>query len=67
MKLFQDVLREYRKSQGKTQAEMAKILNVKQQTYCNYERGKRKPDMDILIKMAEQFKISLDVLTGRYE
>lgn len=67
MKLLQDVLKEYRKSHGKTQEEMAEILHVSQQVYSNYECGKREPDLKTMIEIAEYYKISLDVLTGRYE
>lgn len=66
MTLLHNVLREYRKNRGKTQEEMAKLLNISQQAYANYETGKREPDIKTLIQLADYYQISLDILTGRY-
>lgn len=49
----------------KTQEEVAKDLNLEKQTYQNYELGKRKPNIEILKKMADYFDVSLDYLCDR--
>ena len=57
--------KEYRKKIDKTQSEIAKLLGVTMQTYQNYELGKRQPDYETLIKIANLFNASLDELFGR--
>lgn len=60
------VLKELRKESGKTQKQVAKELNITDRAYGNYETGIREPSIDILIDIADYYKISLDLLTGRY-
>ena len=57
--------KEYRKKIDKTQSEIAKLLGVTMQTYQNYELGKRQPDYETLIKIANLFNASLDDLFDR--
>ena len=54
-----------RKSLNKTQEEVAIDLKLTRATYANYEAGKTQPDLEILIKMADLFSVSLDYLCGR--
>ena len=51
---------------NRTQLEIADNIGVTQRAYSFYETGDREPDIDTLIKMAEYYKIPLDVLVGRY-
>ena len=55
-------LKELRKTQNKTQEEMAKELGIKKQNYQNYEIGRRNPNFETLIKIADYFKVSIDFL-----
>lgn len=55
-------LKEYRKRQKLTQAEVAKYLNTTHQTYNNYENGRYEPSIDMLIKLSELFHTSIDNL-----
>ena len=48
-----------------SQAELGRIVGVERSTICQYESGKRKPDIDSLNKMAEYFNVSVDFLIGR--
>ncbi len=48
-----------------SQAELGRIVGVERSTICQYETGKRKPDIDSLNKMAEYFNVSVDFLIGR--
>lgn len=58
-------LRLYRKADGKTQKEMAGILNISERAYQHYELNDREPPVSNLIIIADYFDISLDYLTGR--
>ena len=48
-----------------TQEELAVKLGVSSSAIGNYERETRQPDIDMLIKMADTFKVSIDELVGR--
>ena len=46
------------------QQDVADALGVSRPTYANYESGRRAPDIDTLIKLADVYGITLDELTG---
>lgn len=50
---------------GRSQAEIATILGLKQPTYASYEIGSREPSMQTLVKIADFYNVSLDTLFGR--
>lgn len=50
-----------------TQQEIADYIHKTKATYCRYEKGTLKPDIDTLILIADMYKVSLDYLTGRYK
>jgi transcriptional regulator with XRE-family HTH domain/methylmalonyl-CoA mutase cobalamin-binding subunit len=52
---------------GMTQKELAEKLNIGQTAIANYENGKRFPDENNLIKLADCFGVSIDNLIGRKE
>ena len=49
----------------KTQTEIAEYLNIKQTTYSKYELGKINVPIEMLIKIADYYDVSLDYLVGR--
>lgn len=51
-----------RKKYNLTQQELADRLNISRQAYSNYETNKREPEMSIVIRFAELFHVSLDML-----
>ncbi|MFQ6752248.1 MAG: helix-turn-helix domain-containing protein [Clostridia bacterium] len=55
----------YRKSLGLTQEKLANLLSGKKSLVSNYENGYSTPDINILIKLADIFQITLDELVGR--
>lgn len=55
-------IKELREKAGMTQKDLAKILNLKQNTISGYERGVREPDKETLKKMAEIFKVPIDYI-----
>jgi transcriptional regulator with XRE-family HTH domain len=50
-----------------TQVDLAKTINVKQETISAYESGKALPSADALIKIANYLNTSTDYLLGRIE
>ena len=60
------ILKELRKSHKFTQQQLADRINISQRAYSHYEKGQCEPDVSTLIKLAEIYDISLDILTGRY-
>ena len=48
-----------------TQKEVAKILNCAQQTYSKYELGKINIPIDVFIKLADYYDVTIDYLVGR--
>lgn len=54
-----------RNEKGFTQAELAKILGIAQNTLSYWEAGKSSPDSESLIKLAEALETSIDFLLGR--
>ena len=46
------------------QQDIAKMLGVSRSTYANYESGRRTPDIDLLMNLADIYGITLDELTG---
>lgn len=56
---------ETRKKLGLSQGELAKRLGMLQSQYSNYERGTRKPSVEVLEKLVKQFNININyLLTG---
>ena len=55
MSTFSDKIRELRKQKGVSQAVVAEYLGITKQAYSLYETGKREPDFDSLLKLAEYF------------
>lgn len=56
-----------RKKYHMSQSEVAMILNVSTSTLGMYEQGRRAPSLDILIKLAHLFDVSLDFLITGHE
>lgn len=59
-------LRQLRIEHNLTQEQISKIINKTRATYCRYENGTLKPDIETLTIIADLYKTSLDYLTGRY-
>lgn len=58
-------LKELRTAKNISQIELANYLHVSNTTVSNWESGKRIPDMETLIQIANYFDVSLDYLLGR--
>lgn len=55
-------LKSIREDRDITQTEIAKLLNCKQNTYQQYESGKRQIPIDALIELAKFYHTSVDYL-----
>lgn len=49
----------------KTQAEVANFLGITYQAYAHYEKGRREPSPEQLLKLADFYGVSVDCLLGR--
>ncbi|EAF8227192.1 helix-turn-helix transcriptional regulator [Listeria monocytogenes] len=58
-------IRSIREDNDITQQQMAKLLNVSQNTYSQYETGKIEWTATALIKIADYFDVSVDYLLDR--
>ena len=47
-----------------SQEDIAKILNIGQRTYCDYELGKTRIPVDSLITLAQFYHVSMDYICG---
>ena len=57
-------LRELREENNLKQIDVAEFLNVKQNTYSQYESEKRQLPIDVLIKLSRFYKVSTDYILG---
>lgn len=57
-------LKELRKKNNYTLADVAKVLGVGTNTISRYERGKRKPKLETWQKLANYFNVSVPYLQG---
>ncbi len=58
-------IRNLREDSDKTQQELATYLNIKQTTYSKYELGKINIPIEVFMKLAEYYDVSVDYLLGR--
>lgn len=61
------MLKLYRESAKLTQREVATSLGVSESAYRSYELGDRKIPIDLLMKLANVYRTSVDVLIGNSE
>lgn len=60
-------LRGLREDRDLTQAEVAEYLHMAQNTYSQYERGKREIPVSALVKLCRFYKVSMDEVVGLVE
>lgn len=63
--IFPQRLKELRLEKGLTQQQIADEIGVNRGSYSNWEKGKREPSFENLIKLADLLEVSLDSLFGR--
>lgn len=57
-------IKDLREDSNLTQAEIAKHLHIKQNTYSQYENGQRQLPLSCLIALAKFYKTSTDYILG---
>ncbi|MDD6916555.1 MAG: helix-turn-helix transcriptional regulator [Eubacteriales bacterium] len=57
-------LRDLREDNDLTQTNIAKLLNIKQNTYSQYESGVRQIPIDTLVKLCKFYNTSVDYIIG---
>ena len=62
---FGKKLRLLREEKKLSQIELSKKLNITNQALSQYELGKRMPDAEMILKMANFFSVSVDYLLDR--
>jgi len=58
-------IRDLREDHDLTQDTLALLLNIKQTTYSKYELGKINIPIEVFIKLADFYNVSVDYLLGR--
>ena len=66
-KILSERLRALRKEKGYTQLQVAVYCDITEKAYQNYELMTREPKLEILIRIADLYGVSLDYLVGRSE
>lgn len=65
LNIFPQRLKELRLKKGLTQQQIADEIGVNRGSYSNWEKGKREPSYENLVKLADLLEVSLDSLFGR--
>lgn len=55
-----------RSTKGLSQAEVANRIGLTVASYQNYECGRREAGYDVIVKLADLYQVSIDVLFGRH-
>lgn len=55
-------LKELREENGVSQKQIAEYLSIKQNTYSQYETGKRQLPIELLIKLAQFYNVTTDYI-----
>lgn len=58
-------LKDLREDCDLKQSELCEKINISKNTYVNYEQGKREPPLELIIKLANFYDVSIDYISGR--
>ncbi len=58
-------IRDLREDNDLTQKQIAEYLMCDQSLYSKYERGEREIPLNLIIKLADYYNVSIDYLVGR--
>lgn len=62
MNKFAEQLKDFRHQKGLSQDDLANQLHLSRQAISRWENGETAPDLDILVKLASIFEVTLDEL-----
>lgn len=57
-------IRDLREDRDLTQRELAEALHCSQQVYSNYELGQRDIPTEVLIRLSDYYRVSVDYILG---
>ena len=60
-------LRVLRESGGYTQVKFGELFRIGQSSVARYEKSEASPPLELLVKIADHFDVSLDYILGRTE
>ena len=63
--ILSERLKALRKEKGYTQLQVAVYCDITEKAYQNYELMTREPKLEILVRIADLYGVSLDYLVGR--
>lgn len=58
-------IKELRLEKGLRQKDVASLLGISPQSFCNYENWINKPEPEMLMRLADLFEVSIDYLLCR--
>lgn len=58
-------IKELRTKKGVSQTVVAKAIGCSTNVYSRYERGEREPSIDLILKLAEYFDVTVDFMLGK--
>ncbi|MCL2755438.1 MAG: helix-turn-helix domain-containing protein [Firmicutes bacterium] len=64
MNQFKERLKELRAERSLKQSEVARELNIQEPTYSSWEQGRREPNIDTILRLAEFFDVTVGQLLG---
>lgn len=65
--IISDTIKDLRRKRGYTQKQVADLLGVNRSTYCYYELGRIKPDINTVMKLSNIFRVHYsDILENEY-
>ena len=67
MKICGERIKALRESMNYSQMKVAEIFGVGQSSIVRYEKGDASPPLELLVKIADYYDVSLDYLLGRTE
>lgn len=62
--MYLDIIKSLRIDNDLKQSEIASYLNISQNSYCQYELGRRQLPIDLLIKLYKFYGVSADYILG---
>lgn len=63
--MLSERIKEIRMAKKLSQVELSEILGVTKQSVSNWENDNIQPSVEMLVKIAEAFNVSVDYLLGR--
>ena len=66
-RILAERLKQCRKDKGYTQLQAAIYCDITEKAYQNYELMTREPKIEILIRIADLYDVSIDYLVGRVD